>query len=788
MKLTSQSKTLFYNVFPLTFSLMLLMAATVTAKTFQPTFRPTMEISRTTSDIDIDGFFKESAWKNAAWSDNFVERNPGDNIEPLVETKVMVTYNNDNLYVGFICYDDPATLRATMCQRDQYSGNDKVIILMDTYGVASWAYEFHVNPYGIQQDILWTNIVGEDTGYDLIWNAAAQITESGYQVEIAIPFSSIRFPNQEIQSWRMDFWRVQPRESYRQYSWSANDRNEQCWPCQWGTVNGIRGVYPGKGIEVLPSFIANQSGEIADVFNPQIPFDNQDINGELSLGGKYSLNSDITLEATYNPDFSQIEADAAQIDVNSPVTLFLNERRPFFQEGRDIFRTIFNSLDTRTIHDPQFAAKLTGRSGKYRFGLISAYDENSFYTIPLEESNIWPFNVGKSYVNVLRGMRSFGDNSHFGFIVNDRRFEVGGYNTVMALDQQIRLTRNYYITGQYLMTLTKEPDDSTLFKSSYRINDADYTIGFDGEAYTGYGFITQLRRNSRHWNFVVDYNQVGRNYRTETGYDPWIDYRNFSIGTGYNIYFEKGIFERMTPQFSVDTRWNFDGDSKWTHLNAAWYGNIRYAQTGVSLSFNYGDESWNGIRFNNLWNLNFFINSTFNNRLAYYFSISRGVNPALNVLNKGKEFSFETGLNIKPVDRLIIEPNFEYLKSNHFNTDEQLFENYVFRTRFQYQATKALSVRIVVQHSYRERLQRPSSSGVDRDYVTVDNKYWSVDPLITYRMSPFSVLYVGASYNYDQLPYDYYPLYSSIPNPEIAPDWQLANRQFFMKLQYLFQI
>ncbi|MDD3732631.1 MAG: hypothetical protein PHU88_09680, partial [candidate division Zixibacteria bacterium] len=144
MKLTSQSKTLSYNVFPLIFSLMLLMAATVTAKTFKPTFKPTMEISRATSDIDIDGLFKETAWKNTAWSDNFVERNPGDNIEPLVETKVMVTYNNDNLYVGFICYDDPATLRATMCQRDQYSGNDKVIILMDTYGVASWAYEFHV--------------------------------------------------------------------------------------------------------------------------------------------------------------------------------------------------------------------------------------------------------------------------------------------------------------------------------------------------------------------------------------------------------------------------------------------------------------------------------------------------------------------------------------------------------------------------------------------------------------------------------------------------------------------
>ena len=183
----------------------------------------------------------------------------------------MITYDDKNLYVAFVCTDDPSAVRATMCQRDQFQGDDAVVVLLDTYGDATWAYEFFVNPYGVQKDYLWTNIVGEDPGYDLVWNSAAQITPSGYQVEMSIPFSSIRFPNRDVQTWKMDFWRSHPRESYHQYSWAAYDRNEQCWPCQWGTVNGIRNVRPGKGIEILPSMVAYHGRTI--------PVENQEFSG-----------------------------------------------------------------------------------------------------------------------------------------------------------------------------------------------------------------------------------------------------------------------------------------------------------------------------------------------------------------------------------------------------------------------------------------------------------------------------------------------------------------------------
>jgi len=764
------------------FSLIVLYATASANLDFEPIYKPTAAVTRAADNIKIDGILTDRAWADAVTLDKFVERSPGDNVKPLVDTKVMLTYDEDNLYVGFVCYDDPSNLRTTMCQRDQFDGDDAVCVMLDTYGDATWAYKLFVNPYGVQKDWLWTNIVGDDSGFDMIWNSAARITESGYQVEIAVPFASIRFPNKDVQNWKMDFWRNHPRDSYHQYSWAAYDRNEQCDPCQWGTIEGIRDVRPGKGIEILPSLIATQAGSVTNAYDPELSFDNDNLDGEISLGGKYSINSDITVEATFNPDFSQIEADATQIDVNTPVALYFPERRPFFQEGQDIFRTLFNSFYTRTINDPQFAAKMTGRSGKYRFGFVSAVDENSYYIIPLEESSVGPFNVGKSYVNIFRAMRAFGEGSQLGFQINDRRYESGGYNTVLALDQRLRLSRTYAIDGQYIATVTKEANNPDLYFNSRSMGDKINTIGFDGESFTGYGFITRLRRNSRHWNFFVDYNQVDKAYRTQTGYDPWVNYRNFSIWNGYNIFFEEGFFERITPQVYTETRWNFDGTRKWTHLNMSLENRIRIAQTYLSLSYNMGDELWRNTEFDNLWEVSANLNSTLNSQIGIYLDLHRGVGPALNVFEKGNEYSYSIGVNFKPIDRILIEPNYRYLKSNHTVTDGELFENYVMRTRLRYQATKALSLRLVVQYAFREMLYP-----VDGQNVKLKSRHWDIDPLITFRLSPFSVFYIGTTLDYDPLPSDPFPFVSPTPDPDYSPSWGLSSRQFFMKLQYLFQ-
>jgi hypothetical protein len=772
-----------------TLTVILLLAVPVLAsKTFQPVFQPKLEIEKTTRTINIDGYLDDEGWETASRTSNFVERHPGDNIEPGVDTEVLITYDSDNLYVAFVCVDDPNQIRATMCQRDQFHGDDAVTLLLDTYGDASWAYEFFVNPYGIQKDQLWTNITGEDTGYDLIWKSAAQITETGYQVEMAIPFSSIRFPDKEVQSWKIDFWRTHPRDSYRQYSWSAYDRSEQCWPCQWGTVDGISNVRPGKGIEILPAFVSNRYGGI-DYDSPDLPFKREDIEGELSLGGKYAINSNITLEAAYNPDFSQIEADAGQIDVNTTVALFFPERRPFFQEGRDIFRTLFNSFYTRTINDPQFAAKLTGRTEKYRFGVLSAVDENTPYIVPFEEGSSSPINVGKSYVNVFRGIQNVGDYSQLGIIVNDRRFEAGGYNSVIALDHNFRLSRNYIFIGQYVYTSTEEPDKPSLgYNELYwrDFDDGKHTGLFDGESFEDFAFISEIRRNGRHWNFILDYNQVGKSYQTQTGFDPWNNQRNFYITNTYTIYPSK-FFNRITGRLSTDGRWNFEGIRKWRHYSAEINTQMNFAQTFAGVIFNTGVERWFGTEFEDLWHLNINLNMRPTSQFSFYINYNFGVGPAFSAGTKGNEKSLSAGFDLKPIDRLIIEPDINYLISNHKENGTELFENTIARTRVRYQATKSLSFRFVVEYSFREILSDYDSyinqSTYPREDYVLTRKGWNFEPLITYKINPFTVFYLGSTYIYNT--YDNYD--NLTPMYYLTPDWRPSTQQYFMKLQYLFQ-
>ncbi len=133
---------------------------------YQPEFNPSLEIQKTMNSIKIDGKIEHGEWAHAVRAENFVERHPGENLIPDVVTVAYITYDSKNLYVAFDCQDDPAKIRATMCQRDQFYNNDAVMLLVDTYGNATWAYEFIVNPYGVQKDRLWSSIHGDDAGFD----------------------------------------------------------------------------------------------------------------------------------------------------------------------------------------------------------------------------------------------------------------------------------------------------------------------------------------------------------------------------------------------------------------------------------------------------------------------------------------------------------------------------------------------------------------------------------------------------------------------------------------------
>ncbi|UCE17884.1 MAG: carbohydrate binding family 9 domain-containing protein, partial [Gemmatimonadota bacterium] len=437
--------------------------------------------------IHVDGRLGDEGWVQAARLETFFETEPGDNVEPSVETKVWMTYDDHTLYIGFHCYDDPTTIRATLSDRDQFRADDIIFIILDTFQNYQTGYQLGVNPYGLQVDIL-RNMEEQDGTFDIVWHSAGRIVDDGWVAEMAIPFKSLRFPNREEQEWGFHCIRLRPRESLEEISWPSRDRDNPCFLCQAAVLKGIRGVNAGRNMEILPYALSFQAGSLEDSDDPESPFQNEDVDGAIGFNFKYGLTSDLTLDFAYNPDFSQVESDVAQIDINTPFALFYPEKRPFFLEGNDIFSSQIHAVYTRTINDPILAAKLTGRVNETSIGYILAKDERSPFIVPFQEQSDFVPSSVTSVSNVFRLKHDVWEDSFLGAMVTNR--EVGsGYNRVAGVDASIRFFSDYRITVQALQSWTQEPPDTSLYENgdTLRFDEGRYSAKFDGEEFQGLG-------------------------------------------------------------------------------------------------------------------------------------------------------------------------------------------------------------------------------------------------------------------------------------------------------------
>ncbi|MDH3197960.1 MAG: carbohydrate binding family 9 domain-containing protein [Candidatus Krumholzibacteria bacterium] len=725
---------------------------------YVPVYHPTLEVRRAEGTIRIDGDLGDEGWQGTARAGNFAEHNPGDQTRPAVDTEVLVTYDDENLYVAWLCYDDPDEVRASFCERDEIFSDDYVILCIDTYGDATLAYEISANPYGIPGDLLYSSANGEDISYDMIFESAGRITEFGWVVEMAVPFRSLRFPRRDEQLWRVDFWRNRPRESRYQYSWAAYDRDVDCWPCQWGTVGGIRQVNPGAGLELLPAVTAHQSGVRLDDGD----FENEAIKGELSLGVAYDFSSELTAEATVNPDFSQVESDVAQIDVNTTFALFYPERRPFFQEGSDLFNSYFSAVYTRSINDPLVAGKMTLRKGSNSAALLTAMDQHSVIILPFEESSEFVAN-GESYSNIVRARHDFGEQSHVGAVVTDRRFRSGGSGTLFGVDGRYRFSQSDAVQFQLLATHTEEVDNPALTDSAFseiRFDGGRYTAALDGERFWGHGAYAALMRNARSYWLGVDY--VGRSptCRADNGFEPSNNSQVAEAWLGGIVRFDDSdILESVNGQVNGAREWNFDGVQKDEWIVASMQLQLRAAQTALHLQRLSSNELFSEIQFDGIWQNHVCLSVRPSGGLAFGGNYDYGHRIARYDLVMGKETNTGVWADVKPIDRLLLSASFYHTDSDAVDTDGRLFDQNIMRLRMSLQFSRELSARLVLQYNDR--------------YDT-----WEFDPLLTYRINSLSIFYVGTTQDYRNLE----------SSGDGGGEWALTDRQYFLKLQYLVRI
>ncbi len=734
-------------------------SAAAQADSFTPIYRPELSISRAVGPIKVDGDLSDAGWSGAAKAANFAEHNPGNQTKPEVDTEVLITYDDEYLYVAWLCYDDPAAVRASFTERDEMFSGDYVILCLDTYGEATHAYEIAANPYGVPGDLLFSTAYGEDGGYDMIFQSAGRITDKGWVAEMAVPFASLRFPDSPDQTWRVDFWRNRPRESRFQYSWAAYNRDEDCWPCQWGSMTGISGIKAGKGFELLPAAVAHESGYLADDGS----FVNDPAKGEIGLGITYDINSEMSAEATINPDFSQVETDVAQIDVNSTFALFYPEKRPFFQEGSDLFNSYFNAVYTRSINDPNGAGKLTWRNGATSMALLSAQDQHSVIILPFEESSEFVEN-GESFSNLLRVRHDFGNQSHVGLIATNRIFDGGGMGSLLSVDTQVRLSASNSFRVQAMASQTEEVDNLALVPdSSFNAStfaDDKYTAGLDGESYWGHAFAAGVSRNTSNYGVALHYNELSPTFRADNGFEPQNNQRTGSADVNGIIRFDDSKFmEYIQGEVEVARKWNFDGVRKDEWVSPNLMLQFRAAQTGMHANYMASNENFHGKQFNGIWSVHNCISTQPWNELKLNANVNYGHRIARYQLVMGKQLDYGVSATIRPIDRLTLALSMNYTQSDDLNTGERLFDQSVFWSRLSLQMTREFSLRLVSQYNDRYRT-------------------WDVDPLLTYQINSLTLFYFGSTHDYRV--YDY--------EMDGRDGSDLTGRQFFMKLQYLFRI
>ena len=330
------------------------------------------ELPRTQDDINIDGLLDDLAWRDAAQIKIDKETRPGENIAARVETVAYLIEDGEYLYIAFDAKDpNPAAIRAYLRDRDSAWDDDFVGIVVDTYGDERRAFEFFANALGVQMDLTNDDVnQNEDESWDAIWDSAGRINDSGYVVEMQIPLNQLRFPHRDgKQIWGFDLLRFYPREHRYRFSNNALDRNVNCYLCQFEKIQGLEGIEPGRDLEIVPTLTARQTYATDD---PGVePLRSGGSDADVGMSVRWGITQDTTINFALNPDFSQVEADVAQLDVNNQFALFFPETRPFFLEGADYFSTPVQAVFTRTVADPSVGAKLTGKRGNNTYGFFA---------------------------------------------------------------------------------------------------------------------------------------------------------------------------------------------------------------------------------------------------------------------------------------------------------------------------------------------------------------------------------------------------------------------------------
>jgi hypothetical protein len=724
------------------------------------------DVVKASVPIKIDGVLDEAAWAAAAVIPLPFEWTPGDNVPAPVKTECLVTYDLRNLYVAFRCFDpEPRKIRAHLMDRDDTDTlilDDHVSFMVDSFNDERRAFQFRVNPMSVQADANFSESEGyEDFSWDAIWDAKARITDWGWAVEVAIPLSQLRFHESEgLKTWGFEAERSWPRDARHRLISHVRSRNVNCVLCQFNKLTGFEGVTAGRNIELDPTFTASRTDAMNMEGYPDAPLDRGKPDYEAGLTAKWGLTPNLILNGAYNPDFSQVEADAAQLEINRRFALFYPEKRPFFLEGADFFLTPLQAVFTRTVADPLWGAKLTGKVGRTAMGFFAAEDTLTNLIFPSNQSTMQASLDQNATGGVFRLRQDIGKMSTLGVLYTGR---VGAdyYNHVAGADGFFRLDQNNSVTFQFLHSETAYPD---AIAQSY-----DQQEGRFG----GNGLNLQFQHFSRNWIVGALYEDLSPGFRADYGFVPRVDTRNG------NIFIFRQIWGKPKSWFNL-IRLGVAGELVYDHegtqtdrgltFGVMYQGNL---ETTVNVHANFVRTFYEGQYFD-----------TPTADLTFRIRPFSGSEIGL-VAQAGKTVDFA---NARLADTFAIGPNFSLSLFRHLN----LVPSYIYERLSRagstiYTANLAQAklvwnfnvrcfVRAIVQ--YQDLRQNPAEYA-----VPVDSRSQGLFTqfLFSYKLNPRTVLFLGYSDNAMGGVFDSWLGPGRVP---VTP----TDRTFFLKIGYALQL
>jgi hypothetical protein len=770
----------------------------------------------------IDGKLDEEVWQKAAVLKDFYQIQPGDNVPPSKPTEVLIGFDPKFLYIAFKATDEPDKVRATVAKRDNIFNDDYVGFMLDTFNDKRKAFEVFFNPLGIQGDGMMTEGRGEDFSIDLLMESKGIVHETGFNVEIAIPFKSLRFEAGKGKLWGAHFFRRIKRFENELDSWMPFSRSIDSNLSQAGHLTGLEGISVERTIELIPSLTVSQNSRFVPALNPAVRsidpgrIVNEPVTVDPGLTAKFIPSSAVTVDLAINPDFAQVEADQLVVTANQRFPIFFPEKRPFFLEGIDFFETPISAVHTRAIVDPDVAVKTTGKLGRNTFGLMVASDNGpgnltaddrgelnaclDLRTIKFDEVCKAERILDKNaYIGVLRLKRDVGKENSIGMLATSYNF-IEKHNQLVGIDGRFRLDKQTTLSFQTLGTTSRnfffDPNDGV---DRYRTgNGLGYSIDYTragrnwGWELYGEGFTRDYRadvgfvqRTNSNFNFAfirynsdpnprkkiisyhihnlshVDYDWQGRMYIWET---ESLAELQLPHNTYAGVWWEPG-YERLFDHEFGPTReakpcnpFGVD-DHKCTFFGES----TERSSNKQHISFYMGSNPTKQIQFN----------AQVTHRWGHFdFDFGNGdkyprVSPAALLLGKdapldpgrGNLLQFNGGITYRPTSALTASFNINSQRLKRYDTNRVAYNINILTTRGTYQFTKASFARLIL------------------DYNTLNSRLRS-QALFGWTPSPGTAFYAG--YN-DDLNYD-----SRHPFTEqIVPGFRRNTRVFFIKMSYL---